>query len=45
LVQSDVRNEYITLEQAEQDYGVVLDRDTLEIKRLREMKRRTKARR
>jgi N-methylhydantoinase B len=45
MVQSDVRNEYITLEQAEQDYGVVLDRDTLEIKRLREMKRRTKARR
>lgn len=31
MVQSDVKNEYITLEQAERDYGVVLDPDNLEI--------------
>jgi N-methylhydantoinase B len=34
MVQSDVKNEYITLEQAEKTYGVVLDPDTLKVERL-----------
>jgi N-methylhydantoinase B len=34
MVQSDVKNEYITLKQAERDYGVVLNAETLEVERL-----------
>ena len=34
MVQSDVNNEYITLEQAEKEYGVVLNPDTLEVEKL-----------
>jgi N-methylhydantoinase B len=34
MVQSDVKNGYITLEQAKKDYGVVLNRDTLEVENL-----------
>ena len=34
LIQSDVKNGYITLEQAEKDYGVVLNPDTLEVEKL-----------
>ncbi|MCM3243096.1 MULTISPECIES: hydantoinase B/oxoprolinase family protein [Cytobacillus] len=30
----DVKNEYITVEQAERDYGVIIDPDTLEIKEI-----------
>lgn len=33
-VQSDVKDGYITLEQAERDYGVVLDPATLQVRRL-----------
>jgi N-methylhydantoinase B len=33
-VQSDVKNEYITLEQAEKDHGVILNPDTLEVEKL-----------
>ena len=36
MVQSDVKNEYITLEQAEKEYGVVLNPDMLEEKLLGE---------
>jgi len=34
MVQSDVKNGYVTLEQAERDYGVVLNPDTLEVEEL-----------
>jgi len=34
MVQSDVKNEYITLEQAEKEYGVVLNPDMLEAEKL-----------
>jgi N-methylhydantoinase B len=34
----DVRNGYITVEQAERDYGVVIDRETLEVKSIEERK-------
>jgi N-methylhydantoinase B len=34
MVQSDVKNGYVTLEQAERDYGVVLNPDTLEVEKL-----------
>ncbi len=34
LVKEDVKNGYVTLEQAEKYYGVVLDPDTLEVKKL-----------
>jgi N-methylhydantoinase B len=34
MVQSDVKNGYITLEQAEKDYGVVLNPNTLEVEKL-----------
>jgi N-methylhydantoinase B len=34
MVIDDVKNDYITLEQAEKDYGVVLNPDTLEVERL-----------
>jgi N-methylhydantoinase B len=33
-VQNDVKNGYVTVAQAEKDYGVVLNPDTLEIERL-----------
>ena len=34
LVKQDVKNGYVTLEQAEKDYGVLLNPDTLEVKKL-----------
>jgi N-methylhydantoinase B len=34
MVRSDVKNGYITLEQAKRDYGVVLNPETLEVERL-----------
>ena len=34
MVQRDVKNEYITLEQAEKEHGVVLNPDTLQVERL-----------
>ncbi|MCK4724716.1 MAG: hydantoinase B/oxoprolinase family protein [Anaerolineales bacterium] len=34
MIQSDVKDGYITLEQAEKEYGVVLNPDTLELERL-----------
>jgi N-methylhydantoinase B len=34
LVKQDVKNGYITLEQAEMDYGVVLNPDTLDVEKL-----------
>jgi N-methylhydantoinase B len=33
-IQADVKDGYITLEQAEKDYGVVLNPDTLEVEKL-----------
>jgi N-methylhydantoinase B len=33
-VQADVKNGYVTLNQAEEDYGVVLNSDTLEVEKL-----------
>jgi len=32
-VREDVKNGYVTLEQAEKYYGVVFDQDTLEVKK------------
>lgn len=34
MIQSDVKNGYITLEHAEMDYGVVLNPDTLDVEKL-----------
>jgi N-methylhydantoinase B len=34
MVQSDVKNGYITLEQAEEGCGVILNPDTLEVEKL-----------
>ncbi len=33
-MQEDVKNGYITLKQAEEDYGVILKPDTLEVEKL-----------
>jgi N-methylhydantoinase B len=34
MIQDDVRNGYVTLDQAKKDYGVVLDPNTLEVVKL-----------
>ena len=34
LVAWDVKNEYISIRQAEEDYGVIVDADTFEVKGL-----------